>query len=75
MKPEDLVARVFGLRLDEVKDESGPETVEEWDSLGHLNLVMEIEEIYSLELSTDEALEIVDVESLKQILAERGASW
>lgn len=75
MKPEDLVARVFGLRPDEVKDESGPETVEEWDSLGHLNLIMEIEEIYGLELSMDEALEIVDVESLKRILAERGASW
>jgi acyl carrier protein len=75
MKPEDLIAQVFGVQPEEVKDESGPETVEGWDSLGHLNLVMEIEEIYGLELSTDDALEIVDVGSLKRILSERGASW
>jgi acyl carrier protein len=75
MKPEDLIVQVFGLQPEEVKDESGPETVEGWDSLGHLNLVMEIEEIYGLELSTDDALEIVDVGSLKRILSERGASW
>ena len=66
---------MFGLQLSEVGDDSGPETVEDWDSLGHLNLVMEIEGIYGLELSTDDALEIVDVGSLKRILQERGASW
>lgn len=75
MKPEHLVAQVFGLDLEDVKDESGHDSVEEWDSLGHLNLVMEIEEIYGISLSTDDALEIVDVKSLKKILTERGATW
>lgn len=75
VKPEELVAQVFGLQPEDVREESGPETVEEWDSLGHLNLVMEIESVYGVELSTDDALEIVDVGSLKRILTERGASW
>ena len=38
MRPEELVARVFGLLPDEVADATGPETCEDWDSLGHLNL-------------------------------------
>lgn len=75
MKPEAIVAQVFGVELREINDESSPETIEDWDSLGHLNLVMELEAIYRLELSTDEALEIVDVASLKRVLAERGAIW
>lgn len=75
MKPESIVARVFGLELREIDDRSGPETIEDWDSLGHLNLVMELETAYGIELSTDEALEIVDVASLKRVLAERGATW
>ncbi len=75
MKPEELVAQMFGLQLEEVVDDSSPESVEEWDSLGHLNLVMEIEEVYGVVLSTDDALEIVDVQSLRRILSKRGASW
>jgi len=75
MKPEELVARVFGLQPEDVIDASGPENVEEWDSLGHLNLVMEVEEVYGVVLSTDDALDIVDVASLKRVLSERGASW
>ena len=73
--PEDIVAQAFGIETEAVKDDSGRENVEEWDSLGHMNLVMEIEEVYGVVLSTDDALEIVDVASLKRILLERGATW
>jgi acyl carrier protein len=73
--PEDIVAQTFGIEPEAVKDDSGRENVEEWDSLGHMNLVMEIEEVYGVALSTDDALEIVDVASLKRILLERGATW
>ena len=59
MKPEDLVAEVFGVDPDELDDTSSPETVEDWDSLGHVNLVMEIERVYDVSLSTDDALEIL----------------
>jgi acyl carrier protein len=73
--PEDIVAQTFGIEPEAVKDDSGRENVEGWDSLGHMNLVMEIEEVYGVALSTDDALEIVDVASLKRILLERGATW
>lgn len=73
MKPEAIVARVFGVDLRDITDQSGPESIEDWDSLGHLNLVMELESTYRIELSTDEALAIVDVASLKRVLSERGA--
>ena len=49
---------------------------------GYDNLKEELEWLYAtkcdrcgVELSTDDALEIVDVGSLKRILVERGASW
>lgn len=75
MTPEELVAQVFGLEPSELEASSGPETIEDWDSLGHVNLVLEIETTYGVELSTDDALEIKDMASLKRILSERGASW
>jgi acyl carrier protein len=75
MQPEELVANVFGLSPGEVTDATSPDAVEEWDSLGHMNLVVEIEQVYGVALSTDDAMEITDVAALKRILAERGASW
>jgi len=75
VRPEELVANVFGLAPDEVHDATSPDDVEDWDSLGHVNLVTEIEEVYGVALSTDDAMEITDVAALKRLLAERGASW
>ncbi len=75
MRPEQLVAQVFGLLPDEITDATGPGSLEDWDSLGHLNLVLEIEQVYGVALSTDDALAISDVASMKRILAERGARW
>lgn len=75
MRPEQLVAQVFGLLPDEINDATGPGTLEDWDSLGHLNLVLEIEQVYGVALSTDDALAISDVASMKRVLAERGARW
>jgi acyl carrier protein len=73
MKAEELLANVFGVAVHEVTDATSPEQIEEWDSLGHMNLVMEIERVYGIELSTDDALEITDVASLKRVLTARGA--
>lgn len=75
MTPEELVANVFDLSPGDVNDETSQEGLEEWDSLGHMNLVLELEQAYGVSLSTDEALEIKDVATLKRILKECGISW
>lgn len=75
MSPEELIAKVFGVPLTDVVPSSSPETVEEWDSLAHMNLVLELEETYGIALSSDDALDIKDVASLKRVLNDRGATW
>ncbi len=75
MSPERLVAKVFGLHLSQVTDATSNQNTSEWDSLGHVTLIMELEGHYGVSFSTDEALALTSVESLKRTLAERGITW
>ncbi len=75
MSPEELIAKVFGVSLTDVVPSSSPETIEEWDSLAHMNLILELEETYGIALSSEDSLDIKDVASLKRVLNDRGATW
>lgn len=68
-----MVAGVFGVTPDALSEESAPETVTNWDSLGHLNLVMAIEDEFGVSLSAEDVLAMRDVRSIRGILHRSGA--
>jgi acyl carrier protein len=72
MTPEQLVARVFGQSPFSISDFTERAEVEGWDSLGHVNLILEVEKAYSISITTDEALEITGISSLKRVLRSHG---
>jgi len=72
MRIEELVAEAFGLTVAEVDDATSADSVEAWDSLAHVNLVMHIEETYAVSLSTDETLEIRSVGEIRRVLGQHG---
>ncbi len=75
MSPNAVVAGVFGKTPGEITDESSPETVPEWDSLGHVTLLIELESVYGVSFSPEESFELRSVESIKDALAKHGATW
>jgi len=75
MSPEHLVATVFGLHPSRVTDATSNQNTPEWDSLGHVTLIMELERHYGVSFSTEEALLLTNVDALKRTLAERGITW
>ena len=75
MSPEHLVAKVFGLHPSNVTDATSNQNTPEWDSLGHVTLIMELEGHYGVSFSTEEVLFLTSVEVLKRALAERGITW
>ena len=75
MSPEHLVAKVFGLDPNQVTDATSNQNTPEWDSLGHVTLIMELEGHYGVSFSTEEALVLTSVEALKRSLAELGVTW
>ncbi len=75
MRPEELIAKVFGVDPHAVDDATSNTNLPEWDSLGHVTLIMEIESTYGVSLSAEDALAMTDLGSIKRILELRGARW
>lgn len=49
-----IASDIFGVSADKITPASTPETIETWDSIQHLNLVLALEEKFGLQLSPEE---------------------
>ena len=74
MSIEEVVAKVFKVDVSEVTDLSSKETLAEWDSMGHLSLVMSLEERFKVSLSIADAMEMTSVQHIRRILREYGVA-
>jgi acyl carrier protein len=50
----DVASDIMGVPATRLSPASSPATVESWDSVQHLNLVLALEEKFSLQLSPEE---------------------
>ena len=75
MTPEAVVARVFGVPRTSVTDATSNTTLEAWDSLNHVTLILELEEVYGVTLGAEEALAMTDVGAIKRMLRAQGVDW
>jgi acyl carrier protein len=56
-----IASDIFGVPADKITPESSPESIENWDSMQHLNLVLAIEEKFGVQLDPE------DIEQMKNI--------
>ena len=50
----NLVSSLFGIAPDRISADARPSDIPEWDSLGHLNLMLALEDAFGVELSIDD---------------------
>jgi len=72
MKIEDIVGRVFNVDPRGLSELSSHDTIDGWDSMGHLTLILELERRLGVSLSIADALEMVDVATIKATLRRYG---
>lgn len=70
---EEVVARVFGVDGAGLDDTSSPETVEGWDSMGHLNLMAALEQDFHVSIDIGDVMEMVSIAKIRDILLRYGA--
>jgi acyl carrier protein len=58
---QSIASDIFGVPAGKITAESSPETIENWDSMQHLNLVLAIEEKFGVQLEPE------DIERMKNI--------
>jgi acyl carrier protein len=67
----NLIASALGIPADDLKYESTIETVPQWTSLSHWEIIEAIEEQYGIELTMDEATEFKNLGELYEILQRK----
>ena len=69
-----LIARVMGVPISQITDQSGPETIESWDSFNGLVLVDELESEFKVKFTFDETLDVKTVSDIKRHLQNHGVA-
>ena len=69
-----VVSDVLGVPIEKVNDESSPDTIQAWDSLSHINLILALEAEFAISLSPDDVLEMLSVGLIRTILAENATA-
>ena len=73
-KVTQIFYQLFSARTGSITLESSPDTVDGWDSLQHLNLILALEEEFGISLTEDQMVEMLSVGLIVEILAESLAS-
>ena len=63
---------IFPSTNGQIDDNWGPNEIEEWDSLTHLNLVMALSEEFNISLEFEEVLSIEKIGDIYPLIEKRG---
>jgi len=69
-KYNNAFMQVFGAKTEELNDNYGKETVEEWDSVHQLGLMTELEDAFDIMFDPEDIMEMTSYKSGKEILAK-----
>ena len=66
-----VMSAVFELPIEEINYESSPGTIETWDSLKHMNLIVALEEEFDVQFDDEEIGEIMNYSLILNIIKNK----
>ncbi len=67
----EMMASFLKIPRESLSDDSGPESVESWDSLKHTMMLMAAEERFGFRLSDDEMIGVTNVSDLVTLVENK----
>ena len=67
-----IIAKVMDISINEINDDSSPETIPSWDSFNSYILLDELETEFKIEFTIDEITETKNVSDIKKYLKIHG---
>jgi len=72
-KLNKVLRDVFDLKKTEaINDDMGPDDIESWDSLGHVELITGLEEVFDISLDVVDISRMYTVGDIKKIVGKYG---
>lgn len=69
-KYNNAFVQVFGAKEDELNDNYGKESVEEWDSVHQLSLISELEEAFDIMFDPEDIMDLTSYAKGKELLSK-----
>ncbi len=69
-----ILGDLFNVAPAQYADSLSPPQVRGWDSVGHMTLVLTLEQTFGVEFAPEEIAELSSVGAIKRILARHGAA-
>ncbi len=66
-----VVSGIMDTPIEKLDEESSPDTVEKWDSIRHMNLILALEEEFGVCFSGEEIVEMLNVQIIIETLREK----
>ena len=68
---KDVASDVLGVPASSLKGDSSPDTIESWDSVQHLSLVMALEQRFGVSIDPADVEKMRTLESVAQVIARK----
>jgi len=72
---KEVLARIFTVSVAVITEDASPDTIENWDSLRYMSLVLALEEEFGVELTDDQVVEIISYKLIKIVMQEHGIEF
>lgn len=69
-----VIAQTFAMGIDDVDETASTSTIQAWDSVGQLELVMALEQEFRLNFSPEDILAVDSIENISTLLIDRGCN-
>ncbi len=70
----EIISKIMNVPITELNDNSGPETIESWDSYNSLLLVDELEAEFNVSFSLEEMSDVHNISDIKRHLKSHGVT-
>ena len=65
---KQIISTIFEVPLEKVTLETTPADVEKWDSMGHLMLLLELEQEFDVQIAPEQAEQLTSVQAIVDIV-------
>lgn len=66
-----IISKVMEVPVDEINEDSSPDTLEKWDSLQHMTLILAFEEEFDVSFTDTEIVDMINVKVIMEKLEGR----
>ncbi|MBX4259964.1 acyl carrier protein [Clostridium estertheticum] len=72
-KLNKVLRDVFDIKkIEDINDDMGPDEIENWDSLGHVELITNLEEVFDIALNVVDISRMYTIGDIKKIVSKYG---